>query len=314
MAQRQNPPISSAPGGSAREDRFDAMLEERFSPQHRGAMARQLAEHDRGGATPVALPQLGVRPVRAVGPVPDRVQQVLAQWVPQLIAHAAIHGLSVRELSLDIDAYERAAYEQAHGKLAPGIKLPASSYGYFPVYKRYGIHLVLPDALGSMDGMFTVFRAFLARLFGDIYLREEVFTLEAYREDVDVPVADVTVGMAEKLLLLEESPLATPELEAALAAHGQQIGMNAKRQPGPVRKAFFQSLRKMLAEAGDNAQLPPATTVVIDTAFAQYVAALQHDVAKSVGDMVDATEKLNAQTTFLPPDETPEYLTLHAEN
>jgi hypothetical protein len=316
MAQRQNPPFpgtpppGNPPAGSVREDRFDALLEERFSPQHRGAMARQLADHDRGAPAPRTLPQLGVRPVRAVGPVPERVRQVLAQWVPQLIAHAAGHGLLVRELSLDIDAYARAAYEQAHGPLAPGLKLPASSYGYHPLYKRYGIHLVLPEGLNSLEGMFTVLRAFLARLFGDIYLREEIFTLEAYREDVQAPGAGITVGMAEQLLLLEDAPLTSPELDAALAAHGQQMGMNARRQPGPVRKAFFQGLRKAL----DEAPLPAATAAVIAAVFGQYTARLRQDVPAAVREMVDATGKLNAQTTFLPPDETPEYLKLREQN
>jgi hypothetical protein len=295
---------------TGREDRFDALLEERFDPRHRGAMARELAHHDRGTRPRRLLPVLGVRPVRAVGAVPERVQQVLQEWVPRLIAHAAANRLLIRELSLDIDVYARDAYERAHGALAAGMKLPASSYRYHPLYKRYGIDLVLPDALDSAGGILTVLRALLARLFGDIYLREEVFSLEAYREDLHPTQAEITVGMAEKLLLLQDSTLTTPELDTALAAHAQLAGLNYRRQPGLVRKAYFESLRKGL-EGGPLAQ---AQAAVVDGVFARYLAGIQQDLPAAVREMVEATEKLNAQTPFLPPDEIPEYLKLREQN
>jgi hypothetical protein len=48
--------------------------------------------------------------------------------------------------------------------------------------------------------------------------------------------------------------------------------------------------------------------------FAQYLARLRKDVPGAVAELVAATEKLNAQTTFLPPDETPDYLKLREQN
>lgn len=306
MAQRHG----TASLGVEREDRFDALLEERFDPRHRGAMARELEEHDRSAPRRRLLPMLGTRPVRMVGAVPERVQRVLQEWMPQLIAHAAANGLVIRELSLDIDVYERGAYERAHGPLAPGLKLPASSYRYHPLYKRYGIQVVLPEDLGTAERLFTVLRALLARLFGNIYLREEVFSLEAYREDLHPSWVEITVGIAEKLLLLQDSPLTTPELDAALAAHAQLAGLNLRRQPGVVRKAYFQSLREALEEG----PLADAQAAIVDGVFARYVARLREDLPAAVQGMVKATEKLNAQTPFLPPDETPEYLKLREQN
>jgi hypothetical protein len=289
----------------AAADRFDALLEARFDPAQRGAMARELDAHDRRPRPAPAMPP-AAQSVRFVGPVAEPVRLRLQDWIPKLIALAARHGLRLREARTGVDVYQRQAYEERHGPIPPTLKLPASSYSYNPLYRHYTVRVILPERLGNLEDLVTVLRAQAARMFGDIFLREEVFALEPYREDLLTPAAEISVGMAEKLLLLGEGVHTSPELEAALADHAAVMGMNFRRAPGPVRKSYFGGLRQSL----DGKGLPQTASALVERVFGDYLTRLRQDIPATVARLVAATEQLNLQMNFLPPDELPDYLRL----
>ncbi len=334
MAQREGMPPrpmrapAVRPGApSPPPDRMDALLEERFSRANVEQTARQLAEHDRQrpAPPPTAGSVSGVVPLPAgsgasrraaasarkaklsfQGAVPERLQQVLKDWLPALLALAERQELGLLTAGLEIQVHAREAYERQQGPLAAGLKLPASSYRFNAVYRTYTVHLVLPERVQSTEEVLSVLRALLTRVCGDIFLREEVFSLESYREAGSQAPDAVTVGMAEKLLLLEDLHTSSPALDKAVADYASVNGINARRTPGPARKAFFKSLNERL----EKDQLSYEYTALVDEAFAAYQAELRRDLPAAIAAMTGTAEQLNAQTLFLPPEEAGDYAKL----
>jgi hypothetical protein len=293
------------------EARFEALLDERFSPARRDAFARELDAHDRTRGEAVRLDPAQVRRnLRFRGPVPEKVRALLAEWVPELMACAAERGLALRDPHQDLHVYARAAFEAEQGPLPPGVKLPASSYQYLPLYRRYIVRVVLPDRLDSQEALFTVLRALLTRLYGDLFLREEVYALEAYREDVERGEAQVSVGLAEQVAVLAELPHTTRALEAALGEFARTVGINYAKHPEQARRAWFKELAQDLAAQ----RLPPARQALAEDAFASYLDALRGDVPGGVRALLETIEAQQRQLHFLPPEELPDYERLREHN
>ena len=296
---------------TAGEERLDALLEARFAPAQRQAFARELDAHDRQRAPAAPLDPAAVRRgLRFRGNVPERVRQVLAEWLPELMAHAARRGLALRDPHQELQVYTRAAFEQEQGPLPPGLRLPASSYEYHPLYRRYAVRLVLPERLGALEELFTALRALLTRLYGDLYLREEVFSLAAYREDVERVEAQVSFGLAEQVAVLAELPDTTAALEAALAAYARTVGIDARRHPEHARKGWFKEAAADLARQ----RLPPERQALAEDAFAAYLDALRADVPAGVQALLETVREQERQLHFLPPDEAPDYERLRVQN
>lgn len=291
-------------------DGFDALLEERFSPEGRRAMAHQIASHDQG------RPEDGFdldhvrRKLRFHGDVPEKVRAALQEWLPALLAYAAESGLRLRDLNHELHFYERSAYEAEVATVPPGVKLPASSYAYNQLYRVYTVRVVLPEQISGMTQLLTVLRAALGRMLGDVFLREEIFSLEAYREDLEVPEAELSVGLAEKIRVLAEGSFASPELEQVLAAHGKTIHVNYRRSPDQVRKAFFKEAEQSLKKL----KLPAEREAVIDSAFEVFLQELRGDIPGGIAKMVEVVEQHNGQLNFIPPGELPDYLQLRESN
>ncbi len=295
---------------SVRETRFDALLEERFSPAHRSEFERQLAEHDRSGASRGMDRDWLRRNLRFRGDVPDKVRQLLADWIFELMAFAVERGVALRDPHHQLEVYARAAFEAEQGALPTGLKLPASSYHYNPVYRRYTVRVVLPERIATTEALFTVMRALLTRLYGDIFLREEIFPLEVYREDMEQSDQDVSVGLSEKIAVLAELPHTSGALEQALVAHARMVGINHRRQPEQTRKAFFKELRRDL----ETRRLAPEREALVSEVFDGYLASLRADLSGGIQALLETAETLNRQLTFLPPDEGPEYQRLREKN
>ncbi|HUJ77262.1 MAG TPA: hypothetical protein VL359_20520, partial [bacterium] len=175
--------------GAAQADRLDALLEQRFSARPDASLARQLAEHDRQRAA-AAPPQAPQNRLRFLGAIAEPVQRRLREWIPALLAYAGEQGLAMRSLVLQLEVYDPAAYQAQHGAIAGQMRLPASSYLFNPLYRAYTVRLVLPERLAALEDLLASLRALLTRLYGDIWLQEEVFSLEAYREDVAPAAAE----------------------------------------------------------------------------------------------------------------------------
>jgi hypothetical protein len=185
------------------------MLEQLFSG-NRDVMARQLADYDRkrAQAAPAAPargkllaptlkppPALQGKPrVRFAGGIPPQLQDVLKEWLPALHEYGARIGLAFTSANLEFHVFDRAAYQAAHGTIPQGVALPASSYQFNAVYRNYVIRLVLPPAVQTVDHLLAVTRTLLIRLYGDVFLREEVYSLAPYKEDE--PLEAPTVGLA----------------------------------------------------------------------------------------------------------------------
>src|SRR5262249_54734728 len=133
------------------------------------------------------------------------------------------------------------------------------------------------------------------------YLREEVYGLAPYKEDE--PVAAPTAGLAEQIQVLAQLEAAPPELERALSGFASDQGLNYKRAPAAVRKAFFAELERRAA-ADD---MPAAYATLLENVFAAHVKALQTDVPGAIVSHIEQAEALNRQITFLPPHEWPHY-------
>jgi hypothetical protein len=310
MATRETPAEEETPSSQGGKDRFEAFLEERFSRAGRREMAHQIASHDEGRAPEAFDAEHVRRKLRFHGDVPDKVKAALREWVPELLAYAAESGLRLRDLNHELHFYQRAVYEAQVAPVPPGVKLPASSYAYNQLYRIYTVRVVLPERITGVSQLLTVLRAALGRMLGDVFLREEIFTLEAYREDVEGGEAEVSVGTAEKIRVLAEGPFTSPELERALAAHGKAIGVNYRRAPDQVRKAFFKDSEESLAKQ----KLPEEREALINATFETFLERLRNDLPGGIAEMVEAVEKLNGQLNFLPPDELPDYLQLRDGN
>ncbi|MCZ6729615.1 MAG: hypothetical protein O7C61_07880 [SAR324 cluster bacterium] len=304
---------NAAPGEDASEsggDGFDKLLEERFGPTHRNEMAVEIARHDQGRA-PESFDAEHVRgKLRFHGSVPERVRAVLKEWLPGVLAFAAQSGLRLRDLNHEIHFYDRPSYEAATGPIPKGVKLPASSQHFNQLYRVYTVRVVLPDRISTVSQLLTVLRAVLARLLGDIFLREEIFTLEAYREDLENTEQPPSSSLAEKIKVLAQSGTTHPSLETALEGYGQVIHVNYRRTPDQVRKAYFQDTEKQLEQQS----LPPEREQLIETVFESFLEDLRIDLPGAIGVMVEKVEKLHAQLNFLPADELPEYLRLRDSN
>ncbi|HKI99896.1 MAG TPA: hypothetical protein VKB51_15580 [bacterium] len=305
IADPEDAPLS--PG----EARLEALLDERFSSAQRDAFARELDAHDRGRGEPVRLdPALVRRNLRFQGAVPEKVRALLKEWVPELMAHAAARGLALRDPHQELRIYTRSAFEQEQGALPPGLKLPASSFQHDPLYRRYSIRVVLPEAVRTLEELFTVLRALLTRLYGDIFLREEIYPLAAYREDVEHREAQVSVGLAEQIAVLAELPHTTRALDRALADYARTVGINFKRHPEQARRAWFKELAQDLALQ----RLTPDRRDLSEEAFLAYLQALLDDVPVGVAALVETVETQDRQLHFLPPGEAPDYERLRQQN
>ncbi|MCH8888007.1 MAG: hypothetical protein IIC13_15600 [SAR324 cluster bacterium] len=311
------PPGDDAPRGAPRdaprdagESRFDAMLEERFSAEGRERFAREIASHDRARAPSAFDPGVIEKRLRYRGEIPDEVKTLLSGWIPGLVAHAAEQGLGLRDPHIDIEVFSRRAYEAAHKPIPAGVSLPASSYRFDPIPHRYSVSVVLPEKLSSTETMLTILRSVLARIFGDVFLREEIFSLEAYREDAEPEEADNTVGMAEQLALLAELPLDNPELESALSGYARNVGINYKKNPDAARKSFF---KEAIADF-ERQRLPPERQALVESVVADYLATLRKDPGPELARLAEDVDQLNRQLTFLPPSDGPDYDTLRRNN
>jgi hypothetical protein len=297
-------------------DRLDALLEQRFASGNREAMARQLAEHDRHKpAAPLAQGKL-IAPARTVpvdrgkirirftGAIPPKLQDLLKEWLPGLFEYGTRLGLSFTAAGVEFHVHDRATYEAAHGAIPKSVTLPASSYHFNALYRHYIVRLVLPPNVESLEQLLAVLRTALTRLYGDVFLHEEIYGLAPYKEDE--PVEGPSVGLAEQIQVLSQLEATPPELEKALAGFASAQGLNYKRAPGSVRKAFFGDLEHR-TERDD---VPPVTLALLDGLFQGYLKGLQADLPKAVGDQIAQAEALNRQLTFLPPHEWPHYTQL----
>jgi hypothetical protein len=324
MSEHARTPAQPGPA-SAREVRFDALLEERFSGAKKREMAREMIEHDRRTgrapqATPGVMPVASLLPpfdrdhvrrrIRFQGDVPEPLQKLLRAAIPELLAYAAEQGLRLRDLNHELHIMAKSAYEAETGKPLPaGQNLPAASYRYMPVSRIYQVRVVLPDQPTGTAQAAAILRVTMARLLGDIFLREEVFSRAAYQEDL-AGASEISAALEDQILLLSGTGETSPELEQALAAHGKQIGMSYGRVPDKVRHAYFQDAARALAAQ----KLAPESESAIRAAVARFLERFRADLAAGLAQMIESVDKLNRQLNFLPPDETPEYLELKARN
>ncbi|MCH8844815.1 MAG: hypothetical protein IID61_17790 [SAR324 cluster bacterium] len=305
-------PIDAGSGRSTAdgEDRFDAMLEERFSGD-RGQMARQLAEHDRA-QVPAAFDRDHVRrKIRFRGQVPEPLQKALREAIPALLAWAAERGLRLRDLNHEVHILAKAAYEAERGSPVPkGLSLPAASFQLNQLYRIYTVRVVLSGRAVTTGEAVAVLRVVMSRMLGDIFLREEVLSGGAYREEMAARGGDVSAGLEEKIALAEALDTTPPGLEQALKAHASRIAMNYKRFPDKVRKAYFQEMAQHLAQQ----TLDPDREALVDAVFQEAVAGYKSDPEGAVASAIAAVEDLNRQMNFLPPDEAPHHRALRENN
>ena len=308
------PPVDDTPRDDAPRDagesRFDAMLEERFSAEGRERFAREISTHDRNRRPSAFDPGVIQKRLRYRGEIPEKVKTLLTDWIPGLVAYAAGQGLGLRDPHIDIEIFSKPAYEAANKPIPAGVNLPASSYRFDPIPHRYSVSVVLPETLSSTDTLLTILRSVLARIFGDVFLREEIFSLEAYREDAEEEDGDNTVGMAEQLALLAELPLDHPELTSALSDYARNVGINYKKHPDIARKSFF---KEAIADF-ERQRLPPERQALVESVVADYLATLRQDPAPEVARLGEDVDQLNRQLTFLPPSDGPDYDTLRRNN
>lgn len=316
MAFQPDSPLESLEDGAEEkapepEDKFGQLLEERFSRSSRRDMASQIARHDSGRGPEAEFDLEHVRrKLRFHGAIPDKVKSALRDWVPGLLAHAAASGLRMRDLNHEIHFFDKSAFEDAVGPVPKGVKLPASSQNFNQLYRIYTVRVVLPAELRTVTQLLTVLRAVLARLLGDIFLREEIFSLEAYREEMEQQEGEVSAGVAEKIRMLAESSTTPRLLEEALVAHAKVIHVPYSRSPDQVRKSYFKESEKLLAQQ----KLPTEREGLIHHLFEQYLEEVKGNLTGEIAGMVAEVEKLNVQLNFLPPHEIPEYLRLRDNN
>jgi hypothetical protein len=310
--------MKSPPGkpGTPSEDRVDALLDERFARGKRREILGQVLEHDRlrqsGPATPAFNVEQARRRIRFHGAVPEPLQKLLRAALPELLAYAAGQGLRLRDPNHEIHFMARAAYEAETSKpVPPGVNLPAASFTYLPVSKIYQVRAVLSDRPPSTGEAVAILRVVVARLLGDIFLREEIFTRAAYQEDLaKATQGESSAALEEQMRLLAELPPPTPELTQAFTAYGKQIGLAYARVPDKVRQAYFRDAAEALAKQ----KLAPERGALIQHAFAKVAAVFRASPERALEETLGVVERLNRQLNFLPPDEQPEYLKLRAEN
>lgn len=296
------------PGGSARETRIERMLEERLAEPHRREMAREVAAHDRQRPAGEGFDRERVRRrLRFRGRVPDKLKAALREAIPGVLAHAAAQGVAPRDPDYEVVLLDRAGYEAERGAPVPArVPLPASSVRQHPVSRRYTVRVVLADRPPGTGEVAATVRVVMARLLGDIFLREEVFSREAWREDLAATEHEVSAGPADRIRLLGEVGHTPPALGEALARYGQQVGMAYRRHPDKVRRAWLADALHDL----EGHRLHPATEALIDEAFEAFLADVRGDPEAAVEAAAADVEALNRQTAFLPPDEAPDHLLL----
>ncbi|MDH4225233.1 MAG: hypothetical protein OEW12_06265, partial [Deltaproteobacteria bacterium] len=294
------------------EDRFEAMLEERFSLAGRRGMADRVAAHDQN-RRPAVFDLAGERKhIRFDGDIPPGVKTAVLEWTPELLSFCDGQGLELHDFSHDILVSGKEAYEKASGApVPPSVPMPASSYRYHPLDKHYAVQLVVaPKPTGEEEAL-AVLRVLFSRLLGDIYLREKVLCREPYREETARGATQVTAGMREKLLLLSgEPPTDRGPLTNLITDYAKRAGINPKKMADQARKGFFKESMQEL----ERQMIPPSKEAAIDQAYGAALAAACENLPQTLAQTVAAVEEFNGQLTFLPVDGLPHTLRLKHRN
>ncbi|MDH4122293.1 MAG: hypothetical protein OEV94_11360 [Deltaproteobacteria bacterium] len=288
------------------EERFEAMLDERFDPARRRDMVSGLLAHDRD-RRPEPFPQAFVRgKILFFGAVPQAVRKAVTELVPPLLAHGEQLGLVLRDKNHQIHLYDKPSYEAATGSpVPPGVPLPAASYRYNPLYRVYTIQVVLPplavgEASAPPDVVLGMLRVLFARLLGDLWLREEVFSLESWREDAAAgKTGGPTAGFEEKVVVLSGVNFTPPPLAKAVETWAKRAGMNPTRLAAQARKGFFQDLLGQTARQ----MVPRESEAAVEETFRLYLAGLERTLPQALKDAVAAVEEADRQVMFLPAEE-----------
>lgn len=299
-------------------EKLDALFEERFSEGDREEMAREIAAQDAGkGSSPGGTGSDISSDISHIkkniefhGEMPEKIKTSLRDWTAELIVYAASQGLKLKDLNHQISFYSPKAFHSQVAPIPPGIKLPASSYIQNKLYGVYTVRVVLPDPITSSGQFLTILRALLSRLMGEIYLAEEVFSLAAYREDRVEKQQEVSASMEEKIKLLAEENISTPTFEATLKAYGEVAGLNYKRLPAQVRKAYFKEIKPDV----ENGKISQEREMILNALFTAFCDSLNQNLEGTTGETVAEVEKLNRAMNFLPPAELPTYQKLKEEN
>ena len=295
---------------TAQSDRLDALLEERFRSADKLDMERQIADHDRQQGQTFDKAHVR-RKLRFYGDIPDKVRQAVEEWLVGMLAFAADRGIRLRDLNHEIHFFDPPTYALKVTELPPGLKLPAASHGFNQLYRIYTVRVVMPHQLEGTGQLLAVLRAVLGRLLGDIYLREEIFSREIYREDIP-PEKDneLSIGLAEKIDVLAETPNRHKRLDILLDAYAKEIHLNYKRVPDQVKKAFYQKAAKDF----EAQKLSDLWAEVIGETFEQFLNQQRADIPSALIAAVAEAEEKNRQLNFLPPDELPDYEQLRRNN
>ncbi|MDH5751687.1 MAG: hypothetical protein OEZ59_04650 [Deltaproteobacteria bacterium] len=312
MAGR-NGVTQSAPNAEGQQaDRFEALLEERFSSSARQAFESQLKAHDQERAPTGPDPERYRRAVRfrqdgGGQTLPDNVRKTLADWLAGMAVFSQRLGFSLGGLVPNIIVYTRTAFESEQGALPRGMSLPASSYSYDALNRNYTIRLVMADKT-TAETLLTASRAVLARMLGDIFLRESVWTQDVYRQDA--PGEPAPMGLEVQLTLLAQGTIATPALEQHLNAFARKTGMSLKKHPREVRKGCLEEMQKLLEQG----RLPLEMRTAVEESYQEYLDNLRKDLDAELQKALNEVDELNRQVNFLPPSLHPEYESMRRDN
>ena len=295
--------------------RMEAFLGQRFSNASRQAFA---AELDQGLATfrhSTKQRRWIKHPVHLKTTLSAALASTLQAWMGDLMRIAEAAGFYLSDLEPETTVYDANTYPKHHHPLPADLKLPASSYHLVDGMHHYVIHLVLPSPITGMDACLTSLRAWLHRLYGNIYLQDQVYIQAHYQQDgLASDSLQQRVGLEEKILLLAGLPTPPKSLYPALQSVAKQTGVAFSPQRVELLRTLSAQWQQTVLQQLSNQTLPTQTQQTIETAFGEVSQPWQQNTTQALVKTCEDLARFDQQLYIVPANRFAEFCTLRTQN
>ncbi len=295
--------------------RMEAFLGHRFSPDSRQTFAAELEQGLAAFKAQTRQRSWIKRHVHLQAKLNHQLAAALQAWMGDLMRIAENAGFTLSDLEPQTILYDATTYPKHHQPLPASLSLPASSYHLETTTRHYIIHVVLPNQITGIDACLTSLRAWLFRLYGNIYLHDQVYTQAHYLQDraLDTTLQQL-VGFEEKVRLLATSSSIPKALLPVLRQLARQKGIPFSLQRVELLRTlctqWCQGIEQQIAQK----KLSAETLATVEGAFEEISAPLQENLPQAIADACQEVERVDQQLRFIPAERLAEFGTLQTQS
>jgi len=292
----------SFPGGG------DALMDERFGRFNKEAWNSKIQAHDSTKLDAPVNPMQLLKRLSFSENLSWECIGFLKQLMPKILDSANSLGLKLRSADYLIVFQDRKAYEKETGApLAARVPLPASRLDQDPTTRQYTITVILEEPLQSKDLLINLTRTLFSKLFGDIYLKEQILNHKFYKECASSTLKQLTAGSSEKLEVIGLVPFDSDALKNHCEPFSKPQRGRKKTPPktllvGEWRRKLEKDLLNRMEKEG------------LEQIFEDFVEFFRQHPKDVVNSAITAIETFNDQVRFILPHEQKGYKQFKADN